>query len=144
MTLIPPRAVERAMARVHGHVYRASSGRLGSSFGGAPILLLTTTGRMTGQPRTTPVMYLEHEGSFVVMASNGGRDEHPQWYLNIKAGPDATVTVGQRERRVTASEAAAEMAERMRPRFAAMWKGYETYAARTVRSFPVVLLQPVD
>ena len=76
-------------------VYRLSGGRVGGHVGDAPVLLLTTTGRKSGEPRTAPVVYLEDGERLVVIGSNAGHSKTPAWSLNLKANPDAEVEVGR-------------------------------------------------
>ena len=72
---------------IHQVVYRLSGGRIGSQLAGAPVLLLTTTGRKSGKTRTTPLLYLEEGRNWIVAGSNAGDDRHPVWWLNLKAHP---------------------------------------------------------
>ena len=74
----------KVITRFHVFLYRLTSGRVGGKFGKAPVLLLTTTGRKSGKAFTTPLLYLLDEHSMVVVASYGGADNHPAWYLNIR------------------------------------------------------------
>lgn len=76
--------------------FRASHGRVGGAFEGAPLLLLHTTGARSGQPRINPVMYLPDGGRYIVFASTAGADSNPGWYHNLKASPDARIEVGDR------------------------------------------------
>ena len=90
------RAMIRAVAPLHRRLYRASGGRLGRNWANdrMPVLLLTTTGRRTGQARTWPVGYLLDGQAYVIVASNGGLPKHPAWFLNLQATPRATIEVG--------------------------------------------------
>jgi deazaflavin-dependent oxidoreductase (nitroreductase family) len=109
------------------------------------MILLTTTGRKTGKPRTWPLLALEPDddgAGWVVTGSNGGHDQHPAWYLNLLADPNATVTVGGREVAVRARVAGdAERAVEY-PRFVAVVPGYADYERATTRVIPVVFLEP--
>ncbi|HKH11862.1 MAG TPA: nitroreductase/quinone reductase family protein, partial [Rubrobacter sp.] len=83
--------------RVHSALYRATGGRVGGSLVGSPVLLLVTTGRKTGQRRTTPLLYLRDGDRYVTVASNGGAPKPPLWWLNLQANPEATVETGGRK-----------------------------------------------
>jgi deazaflavin-dependent oxidoreductase (nitroreductase family) len=137
-------AAQRAATKLHTYIYRATGGRLGDRVVGAPVLLLTATGRKTGRRHTTPLLYLEDGENFVVVASNGGAPRHPAWWLNLRADPEANVEIGGRELRVRAQKASPEEKERLWPRLVAMYGSYENYQCRTDREIPVVILRPVE
>jgi proline iminopeptidase len=112
--------------------------------GPVPTLLLTTSGRKSGEPRVLPLIYGEAGGSYVVIASKGGAATHPAWYLNLCAQPEVKVQVATKKLRAVAR--IAEGAER-----ASLWKQlakiyppYDDYQARTEREIPVVVLDPAD
>ncbi len=105
-----------------------------------PVLLLTTTGRRTGKARTTPLTFLEDGDDIVVVASNGGEDAPPCWWLNLRSKPRATVTIGDRSSAVEARDATSEERARLWPRIVAANPGYAGYARRTRREIPIVLL----
>ena len=132
--------VQRGATKLHSFVYRATSGRLGGYLAGGPVLLLTTTGRKSGEERTVPLLYIRDGESFIVVASNGGTATHPAWWSNLKANPGATLEVGGRRLRVRAEEAGPEEKKRLWPRLVEMYGGYESYRRRTDREIPVVLL----
>jgi F420H(2)-dependent quinone reductase len=136
--------VLRLIGALNAWVYRASGGKwLGRFPGGAPVLLLTTTGRKSGQARTAPLLYLDDEGDFVVVASQGGAPQHPGWYVNLVAQPAAEVQVGERHIPVTASTATADDKAALWPRLVALYPPYDAYQRRTPRQIPVVRLRPV-
>src|SRR3990172_32906 len=85
----------KTWSAMHEFWYRLSGGLIGGRFGRVRMLLLTTTGRKSGRPRTTPLLYLEDGGNLVVIASNGGNPNHPAWWLNLKSNPLAKVQVGR-------------------------------------------------
>lgn len=130
------------MWKLHRFVYRASGGRVGGAIGGAPVLLLVTTGRRSGEPRPVTLTYFEDGGRFVVVASNAGEDRHPAWWLNLKEHPDATVQVGGTTTRVRAAEAVGEERERLWTEVTRRNPSYEEYRRRTDRRIPTVVLQP--
>jgi deazaflavin-dependent oxidoreductase (nitroreductase family) len=108
---------------------------------GAPSLLLTTTGRRSGQPRHTPLFYFPHDNGHVVVASNFGRPEHPSWSANLLAQPRAEVTLAGRTFPVTARLLAGDERAAAWERITAFWKGYETYRTRTSRELRVFVLE---
>jgi F420H(2)-dependent quinone reductase len=129
--------------RLHSAVYIASGGRIAGAIGSAPVLLLITTGRRTGKARTTPLLYLEQETCEVIVASYGGDDRMPVWYLNLTATPDVTIRKGSHElRRRARTATGAERAE-LWPKTVALYPGYATYQARTKREIPLVILEPI-
>jgi len=133
----------RAVSAANTWVYRFSGGRIGGRFrGGAPVLLLTTVGRKSGQPRTAPLLYLQDGENLVIVASKGGMSHHPVWYLNLEANPDVKVQIGSDRRRMRARRASDEEKAKLWPRLVAMYRDYDDYQARTDRNIPVVVLEP--
>ncbi|RMD85186.1 MAG: nitroreductase family deazaflavin-dependent oxidoreductase [Candidatus Dadabacteria bacterium] len=130
--------------RLHRWVYRATRGKVGGRLIGLPVLLLTTKGRKSGQPRTVALTYLEDAGRYVVIASYLGEPRHPSWYLNLRANPEATVQVGSHTVRVRARDAEGEERERLWRRAVEAMPDYQTYQQRTSRRIPVVLLEPAE
>jgi deazaflavin-dependent oxidoreductase (nitroreductase family) len=125
----------------HVRVYRETDGEVGHIWRrGAKILLLTTRGRRTGEPRTAPLIYENAGDAFVVVASKGGADEHPGWYRNLLAEPEVEVQVLGDVFRATARTAAGEERERLWRLAALQWPPYDEYQARTDREIPVVVL----
>jgi deazaflavin-dependent oxidoreductase (nitroreductase family) len=133
----------KAMSSVNTWIYRATGGRLGGRFpSGAPLLLLTTIGRKSGQPRTTPLIYLADGEDLVIVASKAGMDEHPLWYLNLVANPDVEVEIGHERRRLRARTANAEEKAWLWPKLVDIYADYAAYQTRTDREIPVVILSP--
>ena len=128
------------IGRIHRAVYRASGGRVGGRLAGRDMLLLTTTGRRSGEPRTTPLSYLTDAADFVVVASNNGAPADPAWWLNLAADPAAEIQVGGRQYVVRAHRAEGEERARLWPLLVAYNPPYATYAKRTTRPIPVVVL----
>jgi deazaflavin-dependent oxidoreductase (nitroreductase family) len=125
----------------HVRVYRETDGEVGHIWRrGAKILLLTTRGRRTGEPRTAPLIYENAGDAFVVVASKGGADEHPGWYRNLLAEPEVEVQVLGDVFPATARTAAGEERERLWRLAALQWPPYDEYQARTDREIPVVVL----
>jgi F420H(2)-dependent quinone reductase len=131
------------VSRLHVALYRLSGGRVGGRFRNkAPVLLLTTTGRKSGKQRTTPLLYVEEDGGYVVVASVGGAPKHPAWFLNLRDDAAATIQVGSRRLPVTARTATDEERARLWPVVNRMYAGYDTYQAKTTRQIPLVILTP--
>jgi len=127
--------------KVHPKVYRWSGGRIGGSMRGIPILLLTTTGRKSGQSRTKALMYISQGNNFVVAASFLGSDQHPAWWLNLMANPNATVQIDGASCAVKAREAEGEEREALWNAFVEMMAEYDDYRALTSRRIPIVVLE---
>ncbi|PWR13136.1 nitroreductase family deazaflavin-dependent oxidoreductase [Micromonospora sicca] len=130
----------RGFLRTAVWLYRRSGGKLGGKMFGAPVLLLTTTGRKSGRSWTVPLMYQTDGDRWVIIASNGGSARHPAWWLNLRSQPDA-LQIGRQTYLVTAVETAGEDRERLWQQMADMYKGYDGYARKTTRQIPVVVLQ---
>jgi F420H(2)-dependent quinone reductase len=135
------KALARGFMRTAVWLYRRSRGKIGGTMKGAPVLLLTTTGRKSGRPWTVPVLYQADGDRWVIIASNGGNPRHPAWWLNLRSQPAASVQIGRETHPVTAVETAGEERERLWRRMADMYKGYDEYARKTTRAIPVVLLR---
>jgi F420H(2)-dependent quinone reductase len=131
-------------SKLHVFLYGASGGRIGGRFKAAPVLLLTTTGRKSGKRRTTPLLYGEDGGRYVVVASVGGAPKHPAWYLNLSGNADATIQVGSRKLKVHAETASPDERPRLWALMTQMYPGYNEYQAKTSRKIPVVTLTPRD
>jgi deazaflavin-dependent oxidoreductase (nitroreductase family) len=123
----------------HVRVYRETGGEHGYHWRGTTILLLTTEGRSSGEPRTTPLIHRVDDGRWVVVASKGGAPQHPAWYENLVANPRATIQVRDEEIPVTATTAEGEERARLWPLMVEVWPSYDDYAAKTEREIPVVV-----
>jgi deazaflavin-dependent oxidoreductase (nitroreductase family) len=130
------------LGALHRLLYRLSGGRIGSHIWGLPIVLLTTTGRVSGRQRTVPLCALRKGDSFVVIGSYGGLDRAPAWSLNLRAEPRATVQIGSTTRNVVARETDTEERARLWAEVTRIAPGYLDYERRTTRRIPVVLLEP--
>jgi deazaflavin-dependent oxidoreductase (nitroreductase family) len=124
-------------------VYRATGGRLMGKVGQAPVLLLTTTGRKSGQKRTAPVVYLADGERFVVIGSNAGNKRAPAWSLNLKADPEAAVEVGRRRLKVRARVAEGEERADLWRKSNVQYAGFDDYKERTDRDIALFVLEPV-
>lgn len=123
-------------------LYRLSGGRIGGRIAKAPVLLLTTTGRKSGQKRTAPVVYLADGENLVVIGSNAGHSRSPAWSLNLKANPDAQVEVGRERRPVRARIAQGEERADLWRKHAEQFSGFDEYETRTDRDIAVFVLEP--
>jgi deazaflavin-dependent oxidoreductase (nitroreductase family) len=121
--------------------FRASGGKVGGNFEGAPLLLLTTTGAKTGATRVNPMMYLQDGGRLYVFASKGGAPANPDWYHNLVAHPRATVEVGEERFEVTATVLSGQERDEIYRRQASLYPGFAEYEAKTSRTIPVVALE---
>ena len=122
--------------------FRRNHGKVGGQFEGAPLLLLHHTGARSGKPRINPVMYLKDGNRYLVFASKGGADTHPDWYLNLKAHPDVQIEVGDETIDVRAEEVTGPERDRLYARQASLFPGYAEYQCQTKRIIPVVALTP--
>ena len=147
-----PRAVTmiRWMSRLNVAAFRATNGRLGSRWRiGAgwrkpvPVLLLDHVGRKSGKRFTSPLLYLEDGEDVVIVASQGGLPKNPQWYANLAAHPDTTVSLrGEKNRPVRARTATPEEREALWPRLVDLYADFAKYQKWTERTIPVVILEP--
>jgi deazaflavin-dependent oxidoreductase (nitroreductase family) len=124
----------------HVAAYRESGGERGYDWRGTTILLLTTEGRSSGEPRTMPLIHRTDGDRWVVVASKGGAPAHPSWFQNLQANPEATIQVRAEEIPVRASVAEGEERRRLWQQMAEVWPAYDEYQARTDREIPVVIL----
>lgn len=128
----------------HVRRYEETDGEEGHIWlNGVPCLVLTTTGRKTGKERKFALIYQEHEGDYVIVASKGGAENHPGWYLNLVDNPDVTVQVGADKFPAKARTASGEERAALWSTMAAVWPDYDKYQANTEREIPVVVLEPI-
>jgi deazaflavin-dependent oxidoreductase (nitroreductase family) len=126
----------------HVDRYRATDGEEGYSWQkGTTILLLTTRGRKTGAERTTPLIFERNGDDFLIVASRGGTDEPPGWYVNLQAEPDVQVQVRGDVFRAHARDATPEEQPELWRKMAAVWPDYDEYQKKTERKIPVVVLE---
>jgi deazaflavin-dependent oxidoreductase (nitroreductase family) len=142
VTMLLPDAGVRLSGRLQKAAYRVSGGRIGGSFAGEPVLLITTTGRRSGQQRTTPVLYGLHGDDPIVIGSNTGSDHPPAWALNLLADPEAVIQIRGERRLVRARVAEGEERAMLWGRMNAAYSGFDTYEARTDRDIRVFVLEP--
>ncbi|WP_156661049.1 nitroreductase family deazaflavin-dependent oxidoreductase [Mycobacterium sp. 852002-51163_SCH5372311] len=147
----PPRALNSArtgviikwMSRINTWLYKATGGKLGGKFlQGAPVALLTTTGRKTGQPRASPLLYMRDGDRVIVVASHGGREKNPMWYLNLKADPKVSVQIKDEVLHLKARDASDDERAKYWPQLVKMYSSYEDYQSWTERKIPIVICEP--
>jgi deazaflavin-dependent oxidoreductase (nitroreductase family) len=128
--------------REHVERYQATDGEEGFDWRrGTTILILTTTGRRTGKQRSTPLIFRQHGDDYLVVASKGGADEPPAWYLNLQADPTVQVQIKGDKFTARARTATAEEKPALWREMAEVWPDYDNYQRRTDREIPVVVLE---
>lgn len=132
----------RATGKLNVPLYRLSRGRIGAKIGKAPVLLLTSTGRRSGQKRTAPVLYMRDGANLIVIGSNAGNTNEPGWSYNLKANPDAEIEIGADRNKVRARVAEGEERERLWKAMNADYEGFEDYEAKTSRDIALFVLEP--
>jgi deazaflavin-dependent oxidoreductase (nitroreductase family) len=131
-------------ARDQVELYERSGGSKGNDLSGRPVIILTSVGAKTGKIRKTPLMRVEHDGEYAVVASLGGAPKNPVWYYNLTANPhvelqDGAVKKDYRAREISGAERATWW-----ERAVATWPDYASYAEKTTRTIPVFVLTPID
>ena len=134
----------KRMSSLHRALYRMTGGVIGRRLVDNDILLLTTRGRGTGSEHTVPLLYLRDRERLVVIASYGGRDRHPEWYLNLVADPSVTAQLGGERLSLQARTATAAEREIWWPQVVAAYSDYAVYQGGTDRQIPVVMLEPPE
>jgi F420H(2)-dependent quinone reductase len=131
------------MSRANTWIFKKTNGKLGDKFlRGAPVGILTTIGRKSGEPRESPLLFLQEGRRIVIVASQGGRDTHPMWYLNLVANPKVTFQTKTETLALTAREATDAERDEYWPKLDAMYKDFETYRSYTDRKIPIILCDP--
>lgn len=125
----------------HVERYQATGGEEGHDWQNTTVLLLTTKGRKSGEQRTTPLIYQEHDGSYLIVASKGGAAEPPAWYLNLQAEPSVTLQVKDDVFEARARDATPDEKPEMWKKMTAAWPSYDQYQSKTDREIPVVVLE---
>ncbi len=132
-----------AMSRVNTWIYRLSGGRFGARWMyGAPVLLLTTMGKKSGEPRTAPLLYLEDGQRVVLVGSQGGMSKNPLWVGNIDANPDVEIEIGAKKRKMRGRRGSDQEKTRYWPALTKMYPDFIDYQARTTRNIPIIVLEP--
>ena len=132
----------RASGKLNVPIYRLSRGRIGGKVGRAPVLLLTSTGRRSGQLRTAPVLFMQDDANVIVIGSNAGNKNEPAWSYNLKANPDADIQIRGTRRPVRARVSEGEERERLWKAMNSHYEGFEDYSERTSRDIAVFVLEP--
>jgi deazaflavin-dependent oxidoreductase (nitroreductase family) len=133
---------EQLYGAEHVRRYLETDGEVGYRWrNGAPILILTTAGRKSGEERVRPLIFGEDDGRYVVVASQGGAPSHPDWYLNLSADPNVHVQIKGDRFAARARTAEGEERERLWRTMAEIWPPYDEYQGRTDRTIPVVVLE---
>jgi deazaflavin-dependent oxidoreductase (nitroreductase family) len=128
----------------HIKQYVETDGEEGHLWRGVPTLLLTTTGRKSGELRRTALIYGEHGSSYLLVASQGGAPTHPAWYLNLTANPEVQVQVGAERFSARARTATEQEKPKLWTAMTAIWPAYDEYQTKTERPIPVVVLDRVS
>ncbi len=130
-------------ARIQAERFEATDGREANTLRGVPIIVLTSVGARTGAIRKTPLMRVEHDGRYAVVASKGGAPTHPVWYHNLVAHPRVELQDGAVKREYDARELTGDERAEWWARAVAVWPDYDAYQERTERLIPVFVLEPV-
>ncbi|WP_336215184.1 nitroreductase family deazaflavin-dependent oxidoreductase [Nonomuraea sp. LPB2021202275-12-8] len=127
----------------HVQRYRETDGAEGHDWNNTTVLLLTTKGRRSGKPYTTPLIYQKHGDAHVVVASKGGDPDHPDWYKNLRTNPEVEVQVKGEKFKARARTATEEERPELWRLMAATWPDYDEYTKKTDRQIPLVVLETV-
>ena len=141
----------KTMSKVNVWVYRWTGGLLGSKWRvgsavpwGVPVLLLTTIGRKSGQPRTAPLLFIEEGEAVIIWASQGGLPKDPLWYKNLVANPECGVQIKRRKMKMRARTADPAERARLWPKVVAHYPDFASYETWTDRVIPLVILEAAD
>lgn len=127
----------------HVDRYRETGGEEGHDWNGSQTLILTTTGRKSGEPRDNPLIYGRSGDDYLVVASKGGAPDPPAWYLNLEANPETEIQVWDKRLKTRARTATPEEKPEMWKEMTSHWPDYDNYQKKTDREIPVVVLEPV-
>lgn len=131
----------RFFTGLHGALYKLTRGKVGGKMSGGHIIVLGTTGRRSGKKRERPLIAMDHPDGWVVVASYSGHDEHPGWYHNLMAEPEATVQIGSDVHDVTARTTSGDERAELWEQMAKVYPDYEEYQKVTDREIPVLVLE---
>ncbi len=136
----------RIVTRVHVWLLRKSGGRLLRHWPGsdAEICIVSTRGRRSGKTREVALIHLPWQDKKLLVASQGGMEQHPLWYHNIRANPDISIAVNGRQQRYFARQASDEEKRALWPQLLSIYPDFDEYQARTDRDIPVLICEPVD
>lgn len=124
--------------------FRANHGKGSDMFAGSDMILLTTTGAKSGKKRTNPLVYSMKGDKYVIIASKGGADTHPDWFFNIKANPEAEAEVGDEKFKVKAEIVDEDERKSLYAKHAEKYPGFLDYQKKTDRAIPVILLERIN
>jgi F420H(2)-dependent quinone reductase len=142
LSMAAPAGALRAAGKLNIPIYRLTGGRVFGNLDGNPILLLTTTGRKSGQPRTAPVIYMPDGDRMVIIGTNAGNLRTPAWALNLEARPEAEVEVRRRRLPVRGRVATGDERAELWRRFTETYSGFDDYAANVTRDIRLFVLEP--
>jgi deazaflavin-dependent oxidoreductase (nitroreductase family) len=140
---IPDAETIKAFNKTITDEFRANDGRVGGQFEGADLLLLTTTGAKSGEPRISPLAYFRIDGKLLIIGSFAGADVNPAWVHNLRANPSARVEIGNESSDVTARELPPAERDELFSKITAAAPGFAEYQSKTSRLIPVFELQPL-
>lgn len=132
----------KSLRKLQVWMYHISSGKIGGSINGSPLLLLTVTGHKSGTPHTIPLAYVKHNGEYLISASAAGADKHPVWFTNLQSKLDATIEVSGKVYPVKATVATGAERDQLYNLFKAQGDNFAAYEQKTARKIPVIRLQP--
>lgn len=147
----PPRALNskqtgtliKWMSKANTWIFKKTGGKFGDKFlRGAPVGILTTTGRKSGEPRESPLLFLQEGKRIILVASQGGRANNPMWYLNLKANPQITFQTKHELLTLTAREATDPERDEYWPKLDAMYPDFKSYRSYTDRKIPIIICDP--
>jgi deazaflavin-dependent oxidoreductase (nitroreductase family) len=141
---IPDTETIKAFNKAIADEFRANGGKVGGQFAGADLLLLTTTGAKSGEPRLSPLVYLRIDGKLIIIGSFAGADVNPAWVHNLRANPSAQVEIGVESSGVLARELPSAERDELFPKITALAPGFAEYQAKTTRVIPFFELRPVN
>jgi deazaflavin-dependent oxidoreductase (nitroreductase family) len=141
LSMSMPAGMLRTLGKLNVPIYRLTRGRLMGTVGKAPVLLLTSTGRRSGQPRTAPVLFLADGERVIVIGSNAGNAKAPAWSHNLKTNPDAEVQIRGERRPVRARVAEGEERAQLWRKMNEQYAGFDAYDERTSRDIAVFVLE---
>lgn len=136
--------VIKYMSKANTAIYKLTKGKIGAKFlHGAPVFLVTVTGRKTGQARTLPLLYLQDGEDYIIVASKGGMPHHPEWYLNLQADPRCSIQHGEKTADMVAHVVTGAEREELWTRLVEVYPDYDQYKERASnREIPVIRLSP--
>jgi deazaflavin-dependent oxidoreductase (nitroreductase family) len=140
---LPDTETIKAFNKTIADEFRANDGKVGGQFEGANLLLLTTTGAKSGEPRVSPLAYFRVDDKLLILGSFAGADVNPGWVHNLRANPSARIEIGNESSDVTARELPPAERDELFPKITAVAPGFAEYQAKTTRIIPVFELQPV-